>query len=117
MKDLLLNVKGDLLLDKNGDIQITDSISQAINIRLRWFANEWKLGPDLGIPYYDDTFVKNPSYELIEEKMRDAILDVEEVDDVTSFSMSMDTIRRKLYVTYVVLVGDKSSEGSVQIDV
>lgn len=117
MKDLLLNQIGDLLLDKNGDIQFTDSISQAINIRIRWFAKEWKLGPDLGIPYYDDIFKKNPSYELIEEKMRDAIMDVDEVEDVVSFSMSTDYYLRKLKVTYVVSVGENLIEGSVQIDV
>lgn len=117
MKDLLLNQNGDLLLDSNGDIQFTDSISQAINIRIRWFAKEWRLGPDLGIPYYDEMFIKNPSYELIEEKMREAIMDVEEVEDVASFSMSMDTNLRKLVVTYVVSVGEKFIEGSVKIDV
>lgn len=117
MKDLLLNHNGDLLLDKNGDIQFTDSISQAINIRIRWFAQEWKLGPDLGIPYYDEMFVKNPSQELIEEKMREAIIDVDEVEDIASFSMSTDYYLRKLKVTYVVNVGENLIEGSVQIDV
>ena len=54
MKDLLLDESGDLLLDETGDIQFTDSITQAIAIRLRWFLNEWKLGPELGIPYYEE---------------------------------------------------------------
>lgn len=116
MKDLLLGDSGDLLLDETGDIQITDSIKQAIEIRLKWFANEWKLGPEFGIPYYEEVFVKNPSELLIEEKMRDAIMSVDEVKDIVSFDMSFDIRLRKLTVTYVVSVGENLVEGSVRIN-
>ena len=91
--------------------------SRAIEIRLRWFANEWKLGPDFGIPYYEEVFVKNPSIVLIEEKMRDSIMDVDEVEDVISFNVSIDKLLRKLTVTYVVSVSENLIEGSVNIDV
>ena len=117
MKDILLNGNGDILLNESGDIQFTDSVKQAIEIRLKWFANEWKLGPDLGIPYYEEVFVKNPSEQLIEEKMRDAIMDVDEVEDIISFDMSLDRKLRKLTVAYVVYVGENSIEGSVNINV
>lgn len=117
MKDILLNGNGDILLNESGDIQFTDSVKQAIEIRLKWFANEWKLGPDLGIPYYEEVFVKNPSEQLIEEKMRDAIMDVDEVEDIISFDMSLDRKLRKLTVAYVVSVGENSIEGSVNINV
>ena len=116
MKDLLLDSAGDLLLDEKGDIQFTDSVSQAINIRLQWFANEWKLGPEFGVPYYEDVFVKNPSELLIEENMRNAIMDVDEVEDIISFNMSLDRKLRKLTVTYVVSVGKNLVEGSVNIN-
>ena len=116
MKDLLLDGSGDLLLDEKGDIQFTDSVSQAINIRLQWFANEWKLSPELGVPYYEDVFVKNPSELLIEENMRNAIMDVDEVEDIISFNMSLDRKLRKLTVSYVVSVGDNLVEGSVYIN-
>ena len=117
MKDILLDSTGDILLDAKGDIQFTDSIKQAIEIRLKWFSKEWKLGPDLGIPYYEDLFVKNPSTMLIEEKMRDTIMDVDEVEDIISFNMSIDKILRKLTVTYVVSVSENLIEGSVDINV
>lgn len=117
MKDILLNGNGDILLNEKGDIQFTDSVKQAIEIRLKWFSKEWKLGPDFGIPYYEEVFVKNPSTMLIEEKMRDAIMDVDEVEDVVSFNMSLDKALRKLNVTYVVSVSESLIEGSVNIDV
>ena len=117
MKDILLNGNGDVLLNEKGDIQFTDSVKQAIEIRLKWFSNEWKLGPDFGIPYYEEVFVKNPSTMLIEEKMRDAIMDVDEVEDIVSFNMSLDKTLRKLKVAYVVSVSESLIEGSVNIDV
>lgn len=43
MKDLLLDRDSDLSVTENGDICLTDSIRQAIFIRLRWFLGEWKL--------------------------------------------------------------------------
>ena len=117
MKDILLNGNGDVLLNESGDIQFTDSVKQAIDIRLKWFSKEWKLGPDFGIPYYEEVFVKNPSTMLIEEKMRDAIMDVDEIEDIISFNMSLDKALRKLTVTYVVSVSENQIEGSVNIDV
>lgn len=42
MKDLLLDKNGDLVFT-NGDVSFTDSVVQAITIRLRWFFGEWKI--------------------------------------------------------------------------
>lgn len=117
MKDLLLDGSGDLLLDEFGDIQFTDSVKQAIEIRIRWFANEWKLGPSLGIPYYEEIFTKNPSEQLIEERMREAISDVEEVEEILSFSLSLDRMLRKLKVDYAVSLKENTIEGSVTVNV
>ena len=117
MKDLLLDDSGDLLLNELGDIQFTDSVKQAIEIRIRWFAKEWKLGPDFGIPYFDEVFIKNPSEQLIEERMREAISEVEEVDEILSFSLFIDKILRKLEVVYAVSTEENIIEGSVTVNV
>ena len=59
MKDLLLNIGGDLYIDPaTGDIEITDSVEQAIQIRLRWFIAEWWLGPGYGIPYWEEVLIE-----------------------------------------------------------
>ncbi len=117
MKDILLDESGDLKLTPTGDIQFTDSVSQAIAIRLRWFLNEWKLGPDLGIPYYEEAFVKNPSLILLEDRMRDAIYDVEEVEEVEDLTLKLDALLRKLSVAYRVMAGKSSIEGRLTLDV
>ena len=42
MIDLKLDVTGDLELSAAGDISATDSIMQAVRIRLLWFFGEWR---------------------------------------------------------------------------
>lgn len=104
MRDLLLDESGDLELDATGDIQFTDSIKQAIAVRLRWFAEEWRLGPDLGLPYYNDVFVKNPNYVVIQDRIREAISDVDGVDEINFLEIAHDTQMRKLQIKYSVSV-------------
>ena len=50
MIDLKLDSNGDLELSAAGDVIPTDSIAQAVRIRLLWFFEEWRLGPELGFP-------------------------------------------------------------------
>ena len=117
MKDLLLDDSGDILFGNDGDVRFTDSVKQAIEIRIKWFANEWKLGPSLGIPYYDDVFIKNPSEELIEEKIREVISEVDEVEEIEAFSIIEDRDLRKIKISYSVLVSGKVIEGRLSINV
>lgn len=117
MKDILLDESGDIKLDSAGDIQFTDSVIQAIAIRLRWFENEWKLGPSLGIPYYEETFIKNPSTLLIEDRILEAIYDVKEVENIENLTLKLDGRSRKLTVTYRVKAGDNAIEGRLTLDV
>lgn len=118
MKDILLDGNGDIVLDASGDICFTDSVKQAIEIRLRWFENEWKLGPDIGIPYFSEGFVKSPNKTILEERMREAISSVDEVDEIESFELTIDNARRKMTVAFVVkCAGDAITEGAVTINV
>jgi len=116
MKDLLLDSDGDLLIT-NGDVTITDSVIQAIKIRLRWFAGEWRVNPDYGMPYYDDIFIKNPNKVLLEEQIREEILSVTEVTEVTSVSVSIDAKTRCATISFTVTVSDTVINGEVTLNV
>ena len=60
MLDILLDSGGDLKVSETGDISLTESVRQAIRIRLLWFLGEWRLGPLLGLDYWGTILVKNP---------------------------------------------------------
>ena len=100
MKDLLLDKDGDLYLTPNGDISLTDSVRQAILIRLRWFLGEWIFNTSFGMPYYSQILVKNPSTAVIEQLFRQQILSVSEVIRIESLSVQIDKRLRKCHVKF-----------------
>jgi hypothetical protein len=101
MKDLLLTRNGDLYVNPaTGDIEITDSVEQAIRIRLLWFWREWRLGPEKGIPYWEEVFVKNPNKLRVRQLFREAIMEVAEVESVEDLQATIDTATRLLTVKY-----------------
>ena len=53
MIDLKLNRDWDLDINALGDDSSTSSIAQAVVIRLKWFFQAWRLGPDKRVPYYE----------------------------------------------------------------
>jgi hypothetical protein len=116
MKDLLLTESGDLSINDSADVTVTDSVIQAIQIRLRWFLGEWKINTDYGIPYYDDIFVKNPSLPIIEDLIRSEILKVDEVDSVEDITITIDSQKRSAKITFTVVVDGDSEEGEVLLN-
>ena len=119
MKDLLLARDGDLFIDPaTGDIQITDSVEQAIKIRLLWFWQEWRLGPQYGIPYREEILIKNPNKLRIRQIFREEIMSVEEVDDVPDLTADIEPATRILTVRYTAKVNDGAElSGEVNFDV
>ena len=93
MKDLLLTKDGDLQIDCFQGVSITDSVAQAIRIRLLWFFNEWRFSPDFGIPYFEKILVKNPNNLRIIQIMREEIMSVDEVEAVKNIKLTVNNDR------------------------
>ena len=115
MKDLLLNKYGDLVVNPTTGITITDSVAQAIAIRLKWFFNEWRFAPQYGIPYFEEILVKNPNNLRVRQLIRDEIMSVDEVEQVTKLNITMNP-DRKAHISFSVIAAGKQSEMEVSID-
>ena len=50
MVDIKLNRDGDIDVSAVGDISLTESVRQAVLIRLRWIYDEWRLGLNWASP-------------------------------------------------------------------
>lgn len=117
MKDLRLTEDGDLYITENGDVQFTDSVLQAIKIRLKWFLAEWRINTNYGMPYYDKVFVKNPSTALIEDRIRTEILSVDGVQTIESISVVIDKTTRVATIQFKVVAQEQVINEEVKVNV
>ena len=117
MLDILLNSNGDYKISDTGDIVLTQSVRQAIRIRLKWFFGEWRLGPLLGLDYWGTVLVKNPNLVKVRQAIRDEILSVEEVTAVNRVDLKADAARRQLIVSFEAATSEETFQEEVKIHV
>lgn len=115
MFDILLDKDGDLKISDGGDITITNSVRQAISIRLRWFLGEWRFGPEAGLPYFQEIFVKNPNKPRICQFFREAILSVDEVTAVPVLTIDIDAATRKAVLRFTAVTEEDTFTEEVLI--
>ena len=115
MKDLLIDKNGDLVVNMTTGVTITDSVAQAIAIRLKWFFNEWRFAPQYGVPYFEEILIKNPNSLRVRQIIRDEIMSVEEVEAVTNLNISLKP-DRTASVTFSVVAAGNQSEMEVLIN-
>lgn len=117
MLDILLGNSGDLKITDSGDIELTNSVRQAIRVRLRWFLGEWRLGPDAGIPWFEEILIKNPNIDRCCQLFREAILSVEEVKNVTNMSLTIDPKTRRAVLKFSATTEEETFNEEVLISV
>lgn len=115
MVDIMLNADGDLAVSPLGDISVIDSVRQAVIVRLKWIAGEWRFAPDLGFPWFEEVFVKNPNIPKIKSLIRSEILKVEGVTSATVTSAIYNRADRTLKVRFVCTVEEETFEEEVML--
>ena len=100
MYDLKLNNSGDLEISDTGDVMLTQSVRQAVEIRLRWLFGEWRFAPEAGVPYFDRIMVKKPDIEGIEQILRTEIMAVDGMTDVKNLQVVIDAKSRVATITF-----------------
>lgn len=100
MYDLKLDASGDLEISDTGDVMLTQSVKQAVEIRLRWLFGEWRFFPEAGVPYFDRIMVKKPDIESIKQILRSEIMGVDGMTDVQNLEVSIDSRSRTARITF-----------------
>ena len=106
MTDILLGNDGDIVVSETGDISLTESVRQAILVRLRWIYGEWRLGPEMGFPWFEEVFVKNPNIPKIKRLIRNEIMQVEGVKKAEVTEAVYDREKRTAAFAYTCSVGE-----------
>ena len=115
MLDILLAPDGDLNITGHGDIQLTESVRQAIRIRLLWFFGEWKFAPLLGVPYFEDVLVKNPNLSRVRRIVRSQVMSVREVRGVDNINVSVNAGTREARISFDADLDDETYREEVEI--
>lgn len=115
MFDIQLNSDGDIAISENGDVSTTESVRQAVMIRLRWIYDEWRLGPEFGFPWFEEVFVKNPNTIKIRTLVKEEIMKVEEVKAAAVTSVDYDPAKRTATFRYTVTVGEDTFREEVTL--
>ena len=98
--DLKLTNSGDLEISEDGDVSLTQSVRQAVLIRLRWLFGEWRFAPENGVPYFQKIMVKNPNIPQIKQIIRSEIMGVEGMVDVKNLAVEIDSESRTARITF-----------------
>lgn len=115
MTDIRLDKNGDIDVSAVGDISLTESVKQAILIRLRWIYNEWRLGPEMGFPWFEEVFVKNPNTLKIQQLIRDEIMQIDNVKTATVDSVKYDRAKRAATFSYTCTVDEATFREEVTL--
>lgn len=106
---------GDLDITEDGDIQFTDDLLQNAKTAILWILGEWRLGPEFGLPWFDDILVKSPDLDLIQAEIRDALLDIEGVQDADVELLEFDSRNRKISFSFTLFDGEDEYSEEVTI--
>ena len=98
--DLKLTNSGDLEISEDGDVSLTQSVRQAVLIRLRWLFGEWRFAPENGVAYFQKIMVKNPDIPRIKQIIRAEIMGVEGMVDVKNLAVGIDSESRTARITF-----------------
>ena len=101
--DLELDVATHDLVFTDGDLTLLSGLEatgQRLKIALLLFLGEWFLDESVGIPYYDDVFVKNPNESVINTMFRTVILHDQAVTAINQFELVTKTATRSAHLTF-----------------
>lgn len=76
-----------------------NAIAQEVSIALQFFRGEWPLNVLIGVPYFEQVFIKNPSLAALTVLFTRASLSVPGIIEAREMKLSFDNSGRRLYVT------------------
>ena len=92
---------------ENGQLVLVDGaegIAQHIRNRLQLFRGEWFVDLRVGMPYFEELFVKNPDLDVLRTLFREAIQGTPGVSSVPQTDVRMDRVNRSATVTFTAVL-------------
>jgi hypothetical protein len=115
MSDFLQDDRGDLAFTDNELTFVigADEVAQRVTQRLRTFRGEWFLDLDIGVPYYQEILIKNPSSTIVEGRLKTEITETPGVLEIEVFELDIDNAERTATVDTRII----SVDGPIELEV
>lgn len=97
----------------NGNVTLVsdyDAIAQHLSIRLQTFLGEWFLDSQIGVPYFEEIFIKNPNKLVVETRFRQVIEGTPGIDSIVGFNYNFNGSTRALSVSFEAKLTTGSTE-------
>ena len=117
MLDLLLDRDGDLIISERGDLSLSHSVRQAVEVRLRWILGEWRFAPTYGFPWFEEMLVRLPNLTAIQASIRSAVMSVVGVTDCRISAVTIDPKSRTARLSFQFAVGDETYDEEMDVNV
>lgn len=113
------NLENDLVLE-NGDLALisnADAVAQFLKQKFKTFLTEWFLDENVGVPYFDRIFIKNPKQVEVDSIFKGLILGTVGVEELVSYDAFLNGADRKLELSFVARTRDGLIDFSEIIEV
>lgn len=110
---------GDIKFENN-NILLTDglnAIRQHIEIRFQIFLGEWRFDLDVGVPWFRDILIKNPSFVVVQDILKGVILDTPGVLELIEFNFDFTSSERSISLSFKALTQEGFLDYSQIVDV
>ena len=109
-------VDGDITTDFSFTSDASEYIVQKIKNRLLVFKNEWFLNRELGIPYFQEVFEKQPNFRFIPVLFSNEILKINGISEVTEIEISSyNASRREMSIFFRCTYLDSEIQGVLTV--
>lgn len=94
----------DIIVSNNDFLVVkdVDKVGQKLKQRLLFYQGEWFLDTTVGIPYFQEVFVKNPNIPDIESIFKVEIVETEDVNQLLAFDSTFANDVRDYNITFTV---------------
>jgi hypothetical protein len=103
------------LVVTGGDLELAIDAAQAVKIRLLFFRDDWFLNRAIGVPYFDQVFVKNPRAEHLAAIYREEIAATPGIVRVDDVNVSIAPQTRRLSVDWSAVTTETEIGSVVEV--
>lgn len=114
VKSFSINENNDIYLDKNGNLAISQGLTATVEICKQYMQTtlgELVLNTDKGLPYFQSVWNGIPNLQQFEAAARAAILSVEGVTQIRSFSFEINGSVLSYTAVIVTVYGQETVQG------